>query len=109
MVEELVDVVVVDVRINRGRGLDGLEDAAVGGGRGGAADRGGHGHGRGRGRGRVSNVDRQWLVDAFEDGNDCHELATLLGFPYQTARSIILVWLEGRVKDYQKAELATSN
>ena len=33
---------------NRGRGLDGLEDAAVGGGRGGAAaDRVGHRHGRG--------------------------------------------------------------
>ena len=36
---------------NRGRGLDDLEDAAVGGGRGGATDRGGHvrrhGHGCG--------------------------------------------------------------
>ena len=88
---------------NRGRGLDGLEDAAVGGGRGGAADRGGHGRGhgrgRGRGRGRVSNVDRQRLVDAFEDGDDYHELAALLGIPYQTARSIIRVWLaEGRVQ-----------
>ena len=57
---------------NCGRGLDGLEDSAVGGVRGGAADRGGHGRGRGRGhgRGRVSNVDRQQLVDAFEDGDD---------------------------------------
>ena len=78
---------------NRGRGLDDLEDAAVGGGRG-AADRW-HGHGRGR----VSNVERQRLVDAFEDGDDYHELAALLGIPYQTARSIIRVWLaEGRVQ-----------
>ena len=88
---------------NRGRGLGGLKDAAVGGGRGGAADRGGHGHGhgrgRGRGRGRVSNVDWQRLVDAFEDGDDYHELAALLAIPYQTARSIICVWLaEGRVQ-----------
>ena len=75
---------------NRVRGLDGLEDVAVGGERGGAADR------RGRGRGRVSNVDRQRLVDAFEDDNDYHELAAL---PYQMARSIIRVWLaEGRVQ-----------
>ena len=42
---------------NRGRGFDSLEDATVGGGRGGATDRGGHGCGRGHGRGRVSNVD----------------------------------------------------
>ena len=78
---------------NRGRGLDGLEDAAVGGGRSGAADRGGHG--RGRGRGRVSNVDRQRL----DDGDDYHELAALLGIPYQTTRSTIRVWLaEGRVQ-----------
>ena len=74
--------------VNRGRGLDGLEDAAV----------------------RlieedmdvgvvVSNVDRQRLVDAFEDGDNYHELAALLGIPYQTARSIIRVWLaEGRVQ-----------
>ena len=60
---------------NRGSELDGLEDAAVGSGRGGVADRGGHGHGRGR----VSNVNRQRLVDAFEDGDDYHELAALLG------------------------------
>ena len=84
---------------NRGRGLDGLEDAAVGGGRGGAADREEHGHGRGCGRGRVNNVDRQRLVDAFEDGDDYHELAALLGIPHQTAGSIIHVWLvEGRVQ-----------
>ena len=86
---------------DRGRRLDGLEGAAVGGGRGDAADRGGRGHGRGRGygRGRVSNVDRQRLVDAFEDGNDYHELAALLGIPYQTARRIMCVWLvEGRVQ-----------
>ena len=82
---------------NRGRGLDGLEDAAVGGECGGAADRGGLG--RGHGRGRVSNVERQRLVDAFEDGNDYHELAALLSIPYQTARSIMRVWLaEGRVQ-----------
>ena len=47
--------------VNCGRGLDGLEDAPVGGGRGGAADRGGHGYergcGRGHGGGRVSNID----------------------------------------------------
>ena len=50
-------------------------------------------------RGRVSNVDRQRLVDAFEDGYDYHELAALLGIPYQTAQSIIRVWLaEGRVQ-----------
>ena len=87
---------------NRGRGLIGLEDAAVGGGCGGAADRG-HGYGRergrGHGRGRISNIDRQRLVDAFEDGDDYHELAALLSIPYQTARSIIRVWLaEGRVQ-----------
>ena len=80
---------------NRGRGIDDLKDAAVGGGRGVAADRGGHGHecgrGRGYGRGRVSNVDRQRLVDTFEDGDDYHELAALLGIPYKTARSIILI------------------
>ena len=89
---------------NRGRGLDGLEDAAVGGGRSGATDR------RGHGRGRVSNVDRQRLVDAFEDGDDYHELAALLRIPYQTARSITRIWL-GKVvyKDYQKAKLTTSN
>ena len=59
---------------NRGKGLDGLEDATVGGGHGDAADRGGHGCGCGcgHGRGRVSNVDRQRLVDAFEDGDDYH-------------------------------------
>ena len=92
--------------VNCGRGLDGLEDAAVSDRRGGAADRGGYGrgrgcgrgcgHGRGRGcgcgcghgRGRVSNVDRQRLVDAFEDGDDYHELAALLSIPYQTARSM---------------------
>ena len=62
---------------NRGRGLDDLEDAAAGGGRGGVADQGGHG--RGHGRGRVSNVDRQRLVDAFENGDDYHELTALLG------------------------------
>ena len=94
---------------NRGRGLDGLEDVIVGGGRGGAADQGGYGHGHGRGCGRghgrghgcggVCNVDRQQLVDAFEDGDDYHELAALLGIPYQTARSIICVWLtEDRVQ-----------
>ena len=72
---------------------------AVGGGRGGAADRGGHGRGCGRGRDRVSNVDRQRLVDAFEDGDDYHELAALLGIPYQTARSIIRVGLaDGHVQ-----------
>ena len=70
---------------NRGRGLDGLEDAAVDGGRIDAADRGGRERGRGYGR-------DQRLVDAFEDGDDCHELATLLEIPYQTARSIIRVW-----------------
>ena len=90
---------------NRGRGLDGLENEAIGGGRGDAADQGGHGdgHERGRGhgrrRGRVSNVNRQRLVDALEDGDDYHGLAALLGIPYQTARSIICVWLaEGRVQ-----------
>ena len=84
---------------NRGRGLDGLEGAAVGGGRAGAADR----EGRGHGRGRVSNVDRQRLVDAFEDGDDYHQLAALLGIPYQMARSIIRVWLaEGRVQRLPK-------
>ena len=86
---------------NRGRGLDNLEDAAVGGGRDGAADRGGHGRGRGRGHGhgRVSNVDWQRLFDAFEDSDDYHELTALLGVPYQTVRSIIRVWLaEGRVQ-----------
>ena len=84
---------------NLGRGLDDLEDAAVGSGRGSAADRGGHERGRGYGRGRVSNVNRQRLVDAFEDGDDYHELAILLGILYQTARSIIRVWLvEGRVQ-----------
>ena len=72
VVEELVDVVMVDV--NRDKELDGLKDAAVGGGRGGAADRGEHGHGRGcrHERGRVSNVDRQRIVDAFENGDDYH-------------------------------------
>ena len=68
-------------RVDRDRGLDGLEDAAVGGGRGGAADRGR----RGCGLGRVSNVDRQRLVNAFEDGDNYHELTALLGIPYQTA------------------------
>ena len=72
---------------NCGRGLDGLVDAAVGGGRGGAADRG-HGRGHGCGRDRVSNVDWQRLVDAFEDGDDYHKLTALLGIPYQTAQSI---------------------
>ena len=87
---------------NRGRGFDGLEDQVVGGGCGGcggAADRGERWYGHGHGRGRVSNVDRQRLVDAFEDGDDYHELAALLGIPYQMARSIIRVWLaEGRVQ-----------
>ena len=86
---------------NRGRGLDGLEDAAVGAGRSGAADWGGHGdrHGCGHGRGGVSNVGWQRLADAFEDGDDYHQLAALLGIPYQMARSIIHVWLaEGRVQ-----------
>ena len=57
---------------NRGRGLDGLEDAVVGGGRGGAVDQGGpeHGCGCGHGCGRVRNIDQQWLVDAFENGDD---------------------------------------
>ena len=55
--------------------------------------------GLGRRSGRVSNVDRQRLIDAFEDGDDYHELAALPGIPYQTARSIIRVWLaEGRVQ-----------
>ena len=99
-----------------GTGLDDLEDATVGGGRGGTADRGGHWHwhGRGRGRehgrGRVGNVDRQRLVDAFEDDDDYHELAALLDIPYQTARNIIRAgWRKVVYKDYQKAELATSN
>ena len=92
---------------NRGRGFDGLEDAAAGGERGGAADRGGHG--RGRGRGRVSNVDRQRLVDAIEGDNDYHELAALLDIPYQTARSYMSGWRKVVYKDYQKAKLATSN
>ena len=105
--KELVDVVVVDVRIvaedlirwpwRCGWVVDAVD-----------ADRGGHGrrcgHERGRGhehgheRGRVSNVDWQ-LVHAFEDGDDYRELAALLGIPYQTARSIIRVWLaEGGVQ-----------
>ena len=82
-----------------------VQDAAVCGGRGGAVDRGGRGrecgrgHGRGHGRGSVGNVDRQRLVDAFEDGDGYHELAALLGIPYQTARSIIRVLLaKGRVQ-----------
>ena len=107
MVEELVDVVVVDVR-SVAEDLMAFEDAADGGGRGGAADRGGHG--RGHVRGRVSNVDRQRLVDAFKNDDNYHELAALLGIPYQTAQSIICVWLAKVVyKDYQKAELVTSN
>ena len=98
VVEELVDVVVVDVRIVA-EDLMALKMRAVGGGRGGAADRGRYGRGRGHGCGRVNNVDRQRLVDAFEDGDDYHELAALLGIPYQTTRSIIRVWLaEGRVQ-----------
>ena len=57
------------------------------------------GVGVGVGCGRVSNVDRQWLVDAFEDGDDYQQLTALLGIPYQTARSIIFAWLaEGRVQ-----------
>ena len=75
--------------VNCGRGLDGLEDAAVGG-RSGAADRGGHGRGRGHGRGGVSNVDWQRLVDAFGDGDDNHKLAALLGIPYQAFRMVNL-------------------
>ena len=107
LVEELVDVVVIKCA-NRGRGLNGLKDAIVGGGLGSAADRGVHGCECGRGR--VSNVDRQRIVDVFEDGDDHHELAALLGIPYQTTRSIIRVWWRKVVyKDYQKAELATSN
>ena len=67
--------------VNRRRGIDGLEDAA---------DRGGHGHGNGhgrgsgRGRGRGHRCGRV-NVDAFEDGDDYHELLALLGIPYQTA------------------------
>ena len=86
------------------------------------ADRGGHGrgygcgcgrgrgHGCGHGCGRVSNVDRQQLVDAFKDDDDYHELSALLGIrikwleaPYMSG------WRKVVYKDYQKAELATSN
>ena len=52
MVEELMDVFVVDVQIVAEE-LMALKMRAVGGGRSGAADRGGyrHGHGHERGRG----------------------------------------------------------
>ena len=59
----------------------------------------GMGVGVGVGVGRVSNVDQQRLVDAFEDGDNYHELAALLDISYQTTLSIIRVWLaEGRVQ-----------
>ena len=102
MVKELVDVVVVDVRIvaehlmalkmrlieeDMGVGV-GMSvgmgvDMGVGMGKSMGMGRG-HGHGRGCGHGRrVSNVDWQRLVDAYEDGDDYHELAAFLGIPYQ--------------------------
>ena len=89
---------------NRGGGLDGLEDAAVGSGRGGAADRGGHERGCGYGRGRVSNVDRQRFVDAFKDDDDYHKLCIK-----RLEASYVSGWRKVMYKDYQKAELATSN
>ena len=116
VVEELVDMVIVDVRIVAEdlmalkmrllvvdavvRLIEGDMDMDMGVSVG--------GRGRGHGRGRVSNVDRQRLVDAFEDREDYHELATLLGIPYQTA-SYVSGWRKVMYKDYQKTELATSN
>ena len=100
VVEELVDVVVVDVQIVAEdlmtlkmqllvvdavmRLIEEDMDMDVG-------------VGMGMGMGRVSNVDRQRLVDAFEGGDDYHELAALLAIPYQTARSIIRVSVGGRL------------
>ena len=58
---------------NRGRELDGLEDAAVGGEHGGQLIEEDMDVGVGMGMGvsgRVSNADRQRLVDAFEDDDD---------------------------------------
>ena len=87
VVKKLVDMVVVDVRIVAGD-LMALKiwllvvGAVVwlieeGHGRG-----CGHGCGLEHKCGRVSSVDRQQLVDAFEDGDDYHELAALLGILY---------------------------
>ena len=50
-------------------------------------------------RAKVSNEDRQRIVDAFEDGYDWQELARQLNVKMETARSIIRVWVrEGRVE-----------
>ena len=48
---------------------------------------------------KISNEDRQRIVDAFEDGFDWQNLARQLNIKFETARSIIRVWVrEGRVK-----------
>ena len=50
-------------------------------------------------RDKVSNEDRQRIVDAFEDGYDWQEFARQLNVKMETARSIIRVWVrEGRVE-----------
>ena len=50
-------------------------------------------------RAKITNEDRQRLVDAFEDGSDWQELARQLNIKIESARSIIRVWVrEGRVE-----------
>ena len=71
-----------------------MVDVNLFGGRVGAA-RGGVGRPmRGSARNRVSQTDRQHLVNSFEASEDYLHLANQLGVNYSTERNIIRVWLQ---------------
>lgn len=90
------------VRRGRGGGRARVEEDRAGG----EEVRGVHGRvrrGRGRGgrrgHGRLSNEDRERLINAYEEGEDYQLLAGQLHINYFTARSVIQVWLrDGRIE-----------
>ncbi len=92
------------VRSDVGRGHGGQGVRGQGRGRGqGQRGHGRGGNGRGGVRNRVPLNDRQRLVDAYEAGDDYLDLAQRIGINYNTARSIIRVWLrDGRVEVQQQ-------
>lgn len=92
--------------------MENLDDFFGAGGRGGGRGAQGANAQDGRGdaqgeerrpRNRISQTDRQRLVDSFEAGDDYLHLAQQIGINYNSARNVIRIWLrDGRVESQQQ-------